>query len=35
MLIIGFVIALFIAAIVSPYIMPNEKVSNHKKDWDV
>ena len=29
------VIALFIAAIVAPYVLPNEKVSSHKKDWEV
>ena len=29
------VIALFVAAIVAPYVLPNEKVSSHKKDWDV
>lgn len=35
MLIIGFVILLFVFAIIAPWILPNKKVSNHKKDWDV
>ncbi|TCL14114.1 hypothetical protein EV198_0954 [Roseivirga ehrenbergii] len=35
MLIIGFVLALFVFAIISPSILPNKKVSNHKKDWEV
>jgi len=29
------VLALFVAAIVAPFVLPNEKVSPHKKDWDV
>jgi len=29
------VFALFIAAIAAPFILPNSKVSSHKKDWDV
>jgi len=29
------VIALFIAAIVAPFVLPNKKVSSHKKDWEV
>tara|TARA_R110000796_G_scaffold252645_2_gene390261 strand:+ start:144795 stop:144983 length:189 start_codon:yes stop_codon:yes gene_type:complete len=35
MMIIGFVLALFVFAIISPSILPNKKVSNHKKDWEV
>ena len=29
------VIALFIAAIVAPFVAPNTKVSKHEKDWEV
>ncbi len=27
------VLVLFVAAIVSTWILPNKKVSKHKKDW--
>lgn len=29
------IIALFVLAIICPIILPNEKVSDHKKDWEV
>ncbi|RKQ42525.1 hypothetical protein BXY85_3136 [Roseivirga pacifica] len=29
------VFALFIAAILAAFLVPNSKVSSHKKDWDV
>ncbi len=32
MLMLGIIIFLFVLAIVCPIIIPNEKVSNHKKD---
>lgn len=25
---------LFVGAAVCPFILPNEKVSNHERDWD-
>jgi len=34
MLIYGFVLFLFVLAIIAPSILPNKKVSNHKKDWE-
>lgn len=34
-MIIGFVLLLFVLAIVSPWVMPNKKVSKHEKDWEV
>tara|TARA_R110001592_G_scaffold65885_6_gene202345 strand:- start:1041 stop:1220 length:180 start_codon:yes stop_codon:yes gene_type:complete len=34
MLIYGFVLLLFVFAIIAPSILPNKKVSNHKKDWE-
>lgn len=35
MLIYGFVLLLFVLAILAPKVLPNKKVSNHKKDWEV
>lgn len=32
MLMLGFIIFLFVLAIVCPKILPNEKVSDHKRD---
>ena len=29
------IVVLFVAAIICSFVLPNEKVSNHKKDWDV
>jgi|GEM_PF-1793914 len=29
------VFVLFVAAIASAFLIPNKKVSSHKKDWDV
>ena len=29
------VLVLFIAAIAAPWVWPNTKVSDHKKDWEV
>ncbi len=29
------ILGLFVAAIVCSFILPNEKVSNHEKDWEV
>ena len=29
------VLALFVAAIAAPFILPNRKVSKHEKDWEV
>ncbi|PIB36393.1 hypothetical protein BFP72_13800 [Reichenbachiella sp. 5M10] len=30
-----FIFVLFVAAIICAFVLPNEKVSNHEKDWDV
>lgn len=35
MAMLGLIIVLFVAAIVCAFVLPNEKVSNHEKDWDV
>ncbi len=32
MLVLGLIILLFVLAVISPIIFPNEKVSSHKKD---
>jgi len=29
------IIVLFVGAIIAPYVLPNNKVSDHEKDWDV
>jgi len=29
------ILVLFVLAIVCPIILPNNKVSDHKKDWEV
>lgn len=35
MLVYGVVIGLFILALAAPWVCPNKKISNHKKDWDL
>ncbi|MGW8123651.1 hypothetical protein ACV07N_13425 [Roseivirga echinicomitans] len=35
MMIYGFVLLLFVFAILAPKLWPNKKVSNHKKDWEI
>ena len=35
MLVYSVVIGLFILALAAPWVLPNKKVSNHKKDWDL
>lgn len=32
MLMLGFILFLFVLAIVCPFILPNNKVSDHKRD---
>lgn len=32
MAMLGFILVLFVLAIICPFILPNEKVSSHKKD---
>lgn len=32
MLMLGFIVVLFVLAIVCPWIIPNKKVSDHEKD---
>ena len=32
MLMLGFIIVLFVLAIICPIILPNQKVSDHKRD---
>ena len=32
MLMLGLILVLFVLAIVCPFILPNQKVSDHKKD---
>lgn len=32
MLMLGFILVLFILAIICPWILPNKKVSDHKRD---
>ncbi len=34
MLMLLFIVALFVLAILCPKLIPNQKVSNHKKDWE-
>lgn len=29
------IVVLFVLAIVCPFILPNNKVSDHEKDWEV
>jgi len=33
MFMLGFILFLFVLAIICPWILPNEKVSDHKKDY--
>ncbi len=35
MAMLGLIFVLFVSAIVCSFVLPNNKVSNHEKDWEV
>ena len=35
MAMLGLIVVLFVAAIICSFVLPNEKVSKHEKDWEV